>query len=239
MKKITLSESEIQHLREFYEFELEKAKNRIASLTSVLSKLGEVSPSQEDEISKLLGATITPNKKTSKPVVKKVGKRGRPPKVKAESTIATPAEKVTKTAGTAKRGGASKKKTPVTKVQLAANKQQKPVAKKMATKRKPLKKGRGSKKMKWNEIVVDVIKNADTLLDMNSIAQKASEKLKMTEANFDRVKSSIATTLTKLAKTDKKLMVHKKAGSRARFYALPQWHSDSGELLPEYKKKMS
>ncbi len=251
MKKITLTQPEVNHLREFYQAELEKAKTRIATLTSVLSKLGEVTPSQEAEINKLLGEKVTSLKKQTKTVVKKPGRRGRPPKAKVELPAATIADKATKT-GKAVKTKTAVKATPKAKVvkpksktvKVVADSQQKPAAKmvakkKVTSKRKPLKKGRGSNKMKWNEVVVDVIKNSNTLLDSNSIAQKAAEKLKLSDSDFNRVKSSVATTLTKLAKTDKKLFVHKKPGSRAGYYALPQWQTDSGELLPEYKEKLS
>jgi len=271
MKKITLTDVEISHFREFYQAELDKAKKRIATLTSILGKLGELKDKEEDEVNKLLESNKAAAKKVAKPAVKKTGKRGRPKKVKTETPVAEKKNEVKKVSKTKpktakaksakaipevekledtkpaiakkKAGRPAKKaqsiKAKVAKPAIAKTAKKKPArTKKAKTSRKPLKKSYGSKKVKWNDFVVDAISKSNKFLHSSDIVNEAITRFNVPEVNKDRVRMVIAGTLTKMATKDKQLSTFKKPKVRGSFYGLPQWVDEKGDIIPEMNEKV-
>lgn len=283
MKKISLTEIEISHLRDVYEAELEAAKKRIATLTGVLSKLGELKQTHEQIVSKLLEGGNVIIKKTEKKVAKKPGRRGRPPKAIMQVTVTDEPKKIvkpTKVKVAAKTKAAKPKVTKVTKpvaVKPKVTKATKPVAAKPKpvksttkkveiakpkTEKKPakvvaekvvkvaakkvtpnkkvkakVKKGKVAPKTNWGGVLVDAVKTFNTFKPSSEIVKAAIDKLNLPPEEQKKASSSLATALTKLHKTDKKLSAIKNEKARGNLYGLPEWLTVTGEVIPEMKDK--
>ena len=131
MKTITLTEQELDFLRQQYLMELEEAENYVKSIKSVLVKLGNPKP-----------------KKVAEPVEKQPKKRGRKPKLIKEEVLAKPikkARKPRKDKGKGRRKGVKlvkpevKSKVPVIPAATESKPPKKIVPKKKAKKKRNLK----------------------------------------------------------------------------------------------------
>ena len=208
MKKISLTNTEFTQLREVYKVELKKAYERVEHLSAILAKLDEEKEvAEEKSEAKIIKL---PKAKTTKAKTKLVPK----PKVAAKPN-AVQQEKKTKST-----------------VKAKVTRGRKPSALKQRVKKQI-----GSKTYKWNDFVLETIKdNGAPMLTLN-IAESAMSKLKTKESEKAKVKSAISATLSKLVTTDKMLGTHKIEGSRQKLYGLPEWFDSKGNLLPEFMPK--
>jgi len=69
MKSINFTDEELEHLRSYYHIELVEAEKDVERIKTILSKIGESKPENQEVIEK------------------KPGKRGRKPKVKVEEVV--------------------------------------------------------------------------------------------------------------------------------------------------------
>jgi hypothetical protein len=223
MKKLNLTNAEFANLREIYVNELEKTQKRLEHLQSVLKKL-EVDLEEE---------TIVPDK--LKNIVKDVVK------VQGKSNTKRPKKVLSKPAKASKSNALTEKTVDVKNEIVTATKiDDKPKAKrgrKPKGEQKPLKRGTGKSKVKWNDFVMDTLKRLNAPSLSSNIAAEAVYKFKTPQADIGRVKLVISGALSKLVNTEKKLLTQKIPGSREKLYGLREWFNDKGELLPEYSKK--
>ena len=208
MKKLSLTKAEYSALRQLYQDELDKAQRRIEHLVSVLKKMD--TDFDEPEI------TI-PNEVKKAPVkVEKVKSKGRPKKVEKKPETRKP--KVAAKAVVVKE---EKTSQPFKKV-VAKKTTQKRGRKPLGV-RKPIKKGTGGPKEKWNDFVLNSISQAGKPVLSTVVTNEAFEKFKVSEAEKPRVKQVISGALSKLVTTEKKLKAKKLEGSREKLYGLPNW----------------
>lgn len=103
--------------------------------------------------------------------------------------------------------------------------------------KKSVKSTTGSKKIKWNDVVLDAIIRRGSPMLSPSITEEVFKTLKTKLGDKKRVKNTVSGTLSKLVTTEKKLKTHKLPGSRNKLYGLPEWFDQNGELLPDFKRK--
>jgi len=238
MKKISLSEVEVNDLLDLYQSEIDRAQRRINNLKSIIIKLSEGQPVE------LLEEIPTKEK----------SKRGRKPKVK----VAAEAKAVKKTkeiievkesevAKEPEKRGRKKKAVQVIAEPKKRGRKKKVVVVKTAPKkkgrkpkslRKPIKGGKGENKVKWNDFIVETITSKDSLMLASSITQAALEKFEIPNSDRDRVRMAISTTLTKMANKDKVLQTYSQKGIRGAFFGLAAWFNEKAELNNDYKKKL-
>jgi len=241
MKKITLSKEEIEDLKDLYQSEIDRAQRRIDSLKSILKKIEKGDLGDETEVP-------TPKKRGRKPKVAKPiestapKKRGRPKKVTAEDAKAPeakepkkrgrkPKEKPEQAKQVAKK---PRKKTAKKKVKPAAPKKR---GRKPKSLRKSLKQNIGGEKIKWNNLIIDIFKSSDKLLQAKDLTQAALERLQLPEVEKDRTRMAVATNLTKLTKYDKKVVKYSRPGDKIAYYGLTDWFNEDGSLKDEYQNK--
>ncbi|MDX9845454.1 MAG: hypothetical protein RBT74_00610 [Tenuifilaceae bacterium] len=104
--------------------------------------------------------------------------------------------------------------------------------------RKPISRGAGDDKVKWNDFVFNTIveKNAPTL--SSEIQQLAITTFQIQESDVPRVRQVISGALSKLVTLEKKLRTQKVPGSREKWYGPVSWFGGDGSLLPEYQAKI-
>jgi hypothetical protein len=204
MKKLSLSNAEVQHLRDIYQEELEKSIKRIEHLSAILKKIDAdfVAPEVPvvEEIERAKKMATAPK---TKPAVKA--------KAKSTPTLKSPKAPAVKPKVT-------KAKTKTTR---------KP--------RKPIKRGSGKSKVKWNDFVLNTLSKAKKPIKSAEFANEALAAFKPKEADVPRLKQAISATLSKLVTTDKKLLANKLEGTREKTYGLKEWYDDKGNLLPDFK----
>ena len=167
-----------------------------------------------------------PKKRGRKPKAEAVKaepkKRGRKPKVKTEVATAKKTEKVSK-----------KKvaKTPKVKEPKKRGRKPKPV-------RKSIKTGKGEDKVKWIDLIYDILRTQKSLMLSNSLTLAAMERLGIADADKDRVRMAISTNLTRLTKYDKTINKYSQEGTSGSFYGLAEWFDDKGKLKAEFKNKL-
>ncbi|HRX30859.1 MAG: hypothetical protein H6537_02400 [Bacteroidales bacterium] len=211
MKQIKLTQKEVDDLIDLYQTEIDRAQRRIESLQSILKK---VEMPQNEVASQEMG---------NKPAPKK---RGRKPKVRIE-TDAVEVKKEPK-----KRG-----RKPKVKTELAVPKKRgrKP---KSSSLRKPIKKGKGEDKVKWIDLINEVLGSKKSFMLANSITLAAMEKLGIDESDKDRVRMAISTNLTRLTKYDKSVVKYHQPGQKGSFYGLPGWFNEDGSVKSEFEGKL-
>ncbi|MBN1989817.1 MAG: hypothetical protein JW783_10505 [Bacteroidales bacterium] len=217
MKKIPLTGLELSELKAVYEAELERTQKRIVHLKGILKKMEGIELSSTPDFEFVAKSEPEQNKLGRKPkaekveVVKTPGKRGPKPKVKAgaETADQDAVEKVP-----ARRG----RKPKLT--------------------RKPIKKGKGKKKVKWNDFIIQTLESKDYLMLSTSLTAAALDRFGIQDAERNRVRMAISTTLTKMANTDKSVVAYSKQGIRGSFFGLPQWFNEEGSLKEEYANKL-
>ena len=246
MKKISLSDVEVNELLDLYQSEIDRAQRRITNLKTIIKKLSEgksieLSEEEPEKIKNKRGRkpkakvpVVVPKKaEVVKVVEKEPAKRGRKKKV-AEVKAEVKQEKkkvVVKPKPTPKK---KEKKKQTTKVKAAPKKR----GRKPKSLRKPIKGGKGKEKVKWNDFIIETIKSKNSLMLASSLTQAALEKFQIPNSDRDRVRMAISTTLTKLANKDKVLRTHSEKGLRGAFFGLSTWFNDKGNLNNEYKKKL-
>lgn len=217
MKKIPLTGLELSDLKAVYEAELERTQKRIVHLKSILKKMEGIEVSATPDFEFIAEASPEKKKPGRKPkaekaeVVKIPGKRGRKPKVKTEEELA---EKSATEKVPAKRG----RKPKLT--------------------RKPIKKGKGKRKVKWNDFIIQTLEAKDYLMLSTSLTAAALDRFGIQDSERDRVRMAISTTLTKMANTDKSVFTYSKQGIRGSFFGLPQWFNEDGTIKEEYAGKL-
>lgn len=232
MKKLTLTQPEVEELIDLYEVEIDRAQRRISVLKGQLKKLKkETTPDAPSN-------AVTPKKRGPKPkvkpeTVKEAKKRGRKPNAVKEGAAEPktkgrkPVVKEEKMAEAKKRGRKPKVKEP---------KKRGPKPRKSL--RKPIKSAKGENKVKWNSFIIDTITSNDALLSANTLTQAAMAKLEIPQSEKNRVRMAISTALTKMVKKDKTLLPYNQNGSRAAFYGLPSWFENES-LRAEYQTKLA
>lgn len=265
MKKISLSEAEVNDLLDLYQSEIDRAQRRINNLKTIIKKLSEghsiIEPTEEKH-------------------TKVKAKRGRKPKVKEAENKAPVEVKEIKAAvkekavKAVKKVKAAKNVKPLKEVKAVAEvvtiqepkkrgRKPKAVAEKVESKkkgrkkkaikvkatpkrrgrkpkslRKPIKSGKGENKVKWNDFIVETITSKNSLMLASSITQAALEKFAIPANDRDRVRMAISTTLTKMVNKDKVLNTFTQKGIRGAFFGLNSWFNEKAELNSDYKKKL-
>jgi hypothetical protein len=231
MKKITLTSAELSQLLDLYRSELDKAQKRVDHITGILKKLSaeglahaqdsetelhvfpekeiKVKPVKKEKIAKIKTAKGPQIKETAKSIAKVAVKAKAKPSVKSIASEQPIVEKKTSTRG-----------------------------RKPKSVRKPIKKGTGKKKIKWNDFVLETIAKAEKPINSTQISKEAQEKFKISNSDFGRVKMVIAGTISKLLNADKKIKNHKVSGSRGKAYGLNEWFNEKGEILPQFTEKL-
>ncbi len=256
MKKISLTQNEVNELVDLYQTEIDRAQRRIANLKAILKKISEGKSLTDDDKVEVKKSTkepvAEPKKRGRKPKVQKEKavevkaepkKRGRKPKVQKEKVAAVKAEpkkrgrkpKVKTAAATAKKTEkVSKKKvakTPKVKEPKKRGRKPKPV-------RKSIKTGKGEDKVKWIDLIYDILRSKKSLMLSNSLTLAAMERLGIADADKDRVRMAISTNLTRLTKYDKTINKYSQEGTSGSFYGLAEWFDDKGKLNAEFKNKL-
>ena len=234
MKKISLSESEVNDLLDLYQSEIDRAQRRINNLKTIIKKLSTGN---------------TPEQAIEKPAKVK-SKRGRKPKVRLiDAKVEVEAKETKKVEAIVpepkKRG--RKKKVVEVKAKPAKRGRKKKViipavpkkrGRKPKTLHKPIKGGTGEKKVKWNDFIVETITSKNSLMLASSLTQAALEKFQIPANDRDRVRMAISTTLTRMVNKDKVLQTHSEKGIRGAFFGLTSWFNDKAQPNGEYKKKL-
>lgn len=241
MKKISLSKNEIEDLKDLYQSEIDRAQRRIESLKSILKKIEKGDLGGDDE-------TSAPKKRGRKPKADKTvepakpKKRGRPKKVAVQSSQAAEVKEPKK------RG--RKPKVQSQELEKEAKKLSKKISKRKVKVSPPKKKGRkpksirkslkqnlGGEKIKWNNLIIDIFKGNNKLLQAKDLTQYALERLQLPEVEKDRTRMAVATNLTKLTKYDKKVVKFTRQGDKIAYYGLAEWFNEDGSLKSEYQNK--
>lgn len=223
MKKITLSKEEIEDLKDLYQSEIDRAQRRIESLKSILRKIEKGDLEDEYDVAspkkrgrpKKIAADADKNN-----IAKEPKKRGRKPKVNSE----TEPEKQKK-----ERERIVKKKAETSP------------SKKKGRKPKSLNKGLkptiGGEKIKWNDLIIDIFKTNDKLLQAKDLTIAVLEKLQLPEVEKNRTRMAVATNLTKLSKYENKILKYYRPNNKIAYYGLAEWFHEDGTLKPEYQNK--
>ena len=212
MKKISLSDVEVNELLDLYQSEIDRAQRRITNLKTIIKKLSEgksieLSEEEPEKIKNKRGRkpkakapVVVPKKaEVVKVVEKEPAKRGRKKKVaevKAEakqdkkkavevkSEVKQEKKKVVvKPKPTPKK---KEKKKQTTKVKAAPKKR----GRKPKSLRKPIKGGKGKEKVKWNDFIIETIKSKNSLMLASSLTQAALEKFQIPNDKL-QIKSKI------------------------------------------------
>lgn len=241
MKKITLSKEEIEDLKDLYQSEIDRAQRRIDSLKSILRKIekGDLGDEQDAAL---------PKKRGRKPKVKEATeptapkKRGRPKKIAADADKSIIVKEP-------KKRGRKPKVNSETKPEKQ-KKERKRIVKKNVKTSPPKKRGRkpkslnkglkptiGGEKIKWSDLIIDIFKSNDKLLQAKELAVAALEKLQLPEVEKNRTRMAVATNLTKLSKYEKKILKYSRPDDKIAYYGLAEWFHEDGTLKPEYQNK--
>lgn len=263
MKKISLTQNEVNDLIDLYQTEIDRAQRRIVNLKAILKKIDEGKSLTDEDNGAVKKVEKTdnaePKKRGRKPKIQKAKlvekvasepkKRGRKPKVKEESVALKKAEKPT----IKKAEKSSEKKTkkviakksakpaPKKAEKVVTKKIEKP-AKKRGRKPKPARKsikvGKGEEKVKWIDLIYDILRTKKSLMLSNSLTLAAMERLNIPDVDKDRVRMAISTNLTRLTKYDKTINKYSQEGTTGSFYGLKEWFDDKGKLKSEFKNKL-
>lgn len=190
MKKLSLTNSEFNHLRDIYLSELDKALKRVEHLTAILKKIDtDFDPPKEDELVEQYQQI-----KKAKPAVKE----------------------------------SSAPKRKVSTKRVAKNKTSKKT-------RKPIvNKGSGKNKVKWNDFVINTIKERNAPILSSELSEIALKHFDVSEADVPKVKRVISGALSKLVTMENKLIAQKLPDSRVKKYGLVEWFDAKGNLKPEF-----
>lgn len=132
----------------------------------------------------------------------------------------------------------AKAKASAAKKKTKAQPKPKPSGKKTVT-RPALKKLVGGESISWSNFVLDTLASEATPLLWSQLADRAIVTFGIDAASTKKTKMVVAGVLTKLLNTDKKIVQQKVPGSRGKYYCLPSWFSDGGELKEEYLGRIS
>lgn len=102
-------------------------------------------------------------------------------------------------------------------------------------KRKPIKRGSGKSKVKWNDFVINTLAKIEKPVKSSEITNEAVVAFKTKEADIPRVKQAVSVALSKLVTTENKLIANKLEGTREKEYGLKEWYDDKGNLLQEFQ----
>ncbi|MDX9769777.1 MAG: hypothetical protein RBT19_05400 [Tenuifilaceae bacterium] len=106
--------------------------------------------------------------------------------------------------------------------------------------RKPIvDKGRGKDKVKWNDFVIKAISDKKSPSLSSEIYELALKEFKVPQSDAPKVKRVISGALSKLVTMEKKLQTQKLPNSREKWYGLPGWFNEKGELKPEFAARES
>ncbi len=241
MKKITLTRSEIKDLVDLYQTEIDRAQRRIESLKSILNKIEKGDLGEENESAPEKRGRKPKAVKATEPAMPKK-KRGRPRKVTDEKTQATEVKEPKK------RGRKPKAKpenaletTKKTSQKVTKNKVKTSIPKKRGRKpkslHKSLKQEIGGEKVKWANLIIDVFKSNNRLLQSKDLAFEVLQKLQLPEDEMNRTRMAVATNLTKLTKYDNKIRKYSREGEKIGYYGLAEWFNEDGSLKSEYQNK--
>lgn len=257
MKKISLSDVEVNELLDLYQTEIDRAQRRINNLKTIIKKLSEghsvelneekplavkgkrgrkpkVKPLEVKVEKEITKEPKKIEKKTVEPTKPAPKKRGRKPKVKPAEAKVVKATKEIKEKEIAKEPKKVGRKKKISSKKAAPKKR----GRKPKSLRKPIKGGKGKDKVKWNDFITETITSKNSLMLASSITQAALEKFNIPASDRDRVRMAISTTLTKMANKDKVLKTHTQKGIRGAFFGLASWFNEKNVLNSEYKKKL-
>lgn len=260
MKNNPFTPSQLAQMKSFYQNELEQTQSKLRHIIDVLNKLDKqtaVDSSlleekkksvKKKEVTKKAAIQNAPAKRRGRPkkivaagseivAEKKVstlkGKRGRPAKAVAK-VKAKPAIKVAPTKTVAKPKVKKEKLSKVkTKKAKVVAKPKAKVVKGKRTPKKPIKVNVGGQKVKWTDFIVNALLTDKKPYVLADFTSKAIKALDISAADAERAKMAIAGTLTRMVKEAKQISTVKKAGQKAKFYALKDWLKD-GALKPEF-----
>lgn len=246
MSKINLTPGEINDLIDLYQTEIDRTQRRIENLKSILKKIDRAQEEVSEHVSRATTSTRRGRKKlvesaptadeTVAPVAKVDGRKvrkGRNEKAVAKSDA--PKVKTVRKARKSKANAATSEETKLatTKRGRKANLKSKVAAKKQPRKesvvRKKIKSGAGPNKVKWIDLIQDILRNKQNLMLANSLTVEAMERLGIDESDRDRVRMAVATNLTRLTKGLKLVVKFKPEGSTNYFYGLTEWFDEGGD----------
>lgn len=130
---------------------------------------------------------------------------------------------------------AEEKATPKRKVATKNSNKRKSVKR---TRKPIVDKGKGKDKVKWNDFVLKTIKENNAPALSANIYAKALAEFKVAEKDAPKVKRVISGALSKMVTMEKKLMTQKLPNSREKWYGLPEWFDEKGEIKPEFIQGM-
>ncbi|MGE0077711.1 MAG: hypothetical protein AB7S48_07625 [Bacteroidales bacterium] len=231
MKKITLTQNEVNDLIDLYQTEIDRAQRRIVNLKALLKQLIEGKSSSEED-----GGV---EKKSKEEVVSMPAKRGRKPKVQKESIVE---EKVKEPKKRGRKPKVKEEKVVSKKEEDEVVKKVEKLAKKRGRKPKPVRKsikiGKGEDKVKWIDLIYDILRTKNSLMLSNSLTLAAMEQLGISDVDKDRVRMAISTNLTRLTKYDKTIGKYSQDGTPGSFYGLADWFDSKGKPKAEFKNKL-
>lgn len=238
MKKISLTQNEVNDLIDLYQTEIDRAQRRVVNLKSILKKLIDGKPLLDQEAEPVKKVDSKSIAKPAKAEKKEKVQKGKAPKEK----VAVEEEKIQEPK---KRGRKPKvKDVPVSALNedVAVSQQPQKPAKKRGRKpkslRKSIKKGKGEDKVKWIDLIYDILRTKKSLMLSNSLTIAAMERLEIPEVDKDRVRMAISTNLTRLTKYDKTINKFSQEGTAGSFYGLAEWFDGKGKLKAEFKNKL-
>ncbi|HNY08581.1 MAG TPA: hypothetical protein PKO42_01725 [Tenuifilaceae bacterium] len=255
MSKINLTPGEINDLIDLYQTEIDRTQRRIENLKSILKKIDRA----QEEVSEPATRVAAPARRGRKKLVESVPaageavtpeakvdgrkvRKGRNAKAVAKS--AAPKVKAIRKTRKSKANAATSEETKLaaTKRGRKANLKSKVAAKKSPRKesvvRKKIKSGAGPDKVKWIDLIQDILRSKQNLMLANSLTVEAMERLGIDESDRDRVRMAVATNLTRLTKNLKLVVKFKPEGSTNYFYGLTEWFDEGGNLKSEFQNKL-
>jgi hypothetical protein len=254
MSKINLTPGEINDLIDLYQTEIDSAQRRIENLKSILKKIDRAQEESVESVPekattgkrgrKKMVETVLVADETAKPSAK-TGKR-KVRKSKEKEAITAPKEKgegrgrkrkvVAETASEVVKPAVKRGRKANSKAKAKAATAKK--TRKGSTVRKKIKAGAGSDKVKWVDVIQDILRNKQNLMLANSLTVEAMERLGIDESDRDRVRMAVATNLTRLTKNLKAVVKFKPEGSTNNFYGLTEWFDEQGNLKSEFQNKL-
>lgn len=230
MKRISLTQNEINELADLYQTEIDRAQRRIANFKTILKKLSEgKSPDAQDE-------DVKPAKEPKR--------RGRKPKAQREQAVALAdepkkrgrkpkAEKAAEVDAKAEPKRRGRKPRAAKKAGVPQKRGRKP-----RVVRRSIKAGRGENKVKWIDLIHDILRSKQSLMLSNSLTLAAMERLEISDSDRGRARMAISANLTRLTRRDRTVVKYTQPGTSGSFYGLAEWFDENGALKPEFENKL-
>lgn len=240
MKKLDLSQDELDAMREVYQNELNSLIKKIEKIKKTLEKLG-ISSNIDTSIYK---KNLTPQeiyaKEVVKPIEKKVSKRQ--PKKKETKTsqrMLTRWEDIQKRAA----------KDPLVKefldimnddsipvIEFDYKKKEKVVKKDEPVNEIIVENYRRKKNILWSDYVYDLLRLTGYPMTVEEIKEKSIKDLNLDKEDIEASFSAIHSSLYRLKRNQGLINNYAIKGSRTCYYGLSEWFTKDGKLLKKYAR---